>query len=163
MDMQAKARREKLYRGLGDTTGLSWTINYIDLVAKQEFIVDMQEKKILQELAKKVAELAAQPQQCQKIKRWKDHHALKETTPLIFCDPESAWYELIPAEELHCTGNLARIWEFKLRKEIYWATRIRDDRAVLPTFSVHYIWSKTPRGLETKIIGGICPPKIVPI
>ncbi|MBN2301953.1 MAG: hypothetical protein JXN60_05495 [Lentisphaerae bacterium] len=133
---------------------MSWTINYVSLIANQKFTVDAQEKKILRELANKVAELAAQPLQQQKVNRWKDHHALKETPPLIFCDPENAWYELIPAEKLHCSGNLARIWEFKLLKEIYWADRIHDDRAVLPIFSVHYIWSKTSRGLETKIIGG---------
>lgn len=153
MDAQ-KAKHEKLGGGLGDANGLSWTISYIALVEKQEFVVDAREKAVLRELAKKVAELAAQPLQQQKAQRWKHHHALKVTAPLIFCDPEDAWYELIPADELVCSGNLARIWEFKLRKEIYWAEKIRDDRVVLPTFSVHYVWTKTPRGFDTKLIGG---------
>jgi hypothetical protein len=154
MDAQVKAKHEKLGGGLGDGNGLSWTISYIGLVEKQEFSVDAREKAVLRELAKKVAELAAQPLQREIAQRWKDHHALKATPPLIFCDPEDAWYELIRADELTCTHPLARIWEYKLRKEIYWAERIKDDRAVLPTFSVHYVWTKTPRGLETKVVGG---------
>ncbi len=153
MDAQT-AKREKLGSGLGDTNGLSWTINYISLVEKQEFAVNDRDREVLRELAKRVAGLAAQPEQQQKAQRWKNHHALKATQPLIFCDPEDAWYELIPAGELLCSGNLARIWEFRLRKEIYWAEKIRDDRVVLPTFSVHYVWTKTTRGLDAKVIGG---------
>ena len=153
MDAQ-KAKHEKLGGGLGDANGLSWTVSYIALVEKQEFAVDACDKAVLRELAKKVAELAAQPLQQQKTQSWKDHHALKVTSPLIFCDPEDAWYELITADELMCSGNLARIWEFKLRKEIYWAEKIHDDRVVLPTFSVHYVWTKTLRGLDAKVIGG---------
>lgn len=148
------AKHEKLGGGLGDANGLSWTISYIALVEKQEFVIDERDRELLRELAKKVAELAAKPLQQQKAQRWKDHHALKVTPPLIFCDPEDAWYELIPADELLCRGNLARIWEFKLRKEIYWAEKICDDRVVLPTFSVHYVWTKTKRGLDAKVIGG---------
>jgi hypothetical protein len=154
MDAQAKAKQEKLGGALGDANGLSWTISYIGLVAKQEFAVSAQDRGVLRELARKVAELAAQPLQVQIAQRWRDHHALKATAPLVFCDPEDAWYELIRADELICKSSLGRIWEFKLRKEIYWAEHIKDDRAVLPTFSVHYVWTKTPRGFETKVVGG---------
>jgi len=113
-----------------------------------------QDRVVLRELARKVAELAAQPRQAQIAQRWKDHHALKATAPLIFCDPENAWYELIRTDELRCKSSLGRIWEFKLRKEIYWAENIKDDRAVLPTFSVHYVWEKTSRGFDSKVVGG---------
>jgi hypothetical protein len=154
MDAQARAKHEKLGGGLGDTNGLSWSINYAALVGRQEPAVDGREKAVLRELARRVAELAALPIQQEKAQRWKAHHALKRTAPLIFCDPEDAWYELIPADELTCTHNLARIWEFKLRKEIYWAENIKDDRVVLPTFSVHTVWTKTPRGLEANVVGG---------
>jgi len=154
MDAQTKAKHEKLGGGLGDTNGLSWSINYAALVGQQEPVVDAAEREVLRGLAQRVAELAVLPVQHEKAQRWKNHHALKRTSPLIFCDPEDAWYELIPAKELLCTHSLARIWEFKLRKEIYWAEKIQDDRVVLPTFSVHTVWTKTPRGMEASITGG---------
>lgn len=154
MDEIMKAKHEKLGGGLGDGNGLSWTISYIELVAKQEFAVSSRDREVLRDLARKVRELAEQPQQTQIAQRWKDHHALKSTPPLIFCDPEDAWHELIRADELVCTSRMGRIWEFKLRKEIYWAERIKDDRVVMPTFSVHYVWAKTPRSLKTSIVGG---------
>ena len=112
------------------------------------------DKKILRELAKSVAEIAAHPEQEQKRKLWEKHNDLVETTPLVFCDPELAWYEIFPATSLQCQGSLARIWEFRLRKEIYWAEAIKDDRVTTPEFTVQYIFSETSRGMETNIIGG---------
>ena len=154
MDAQTTAKKEKLGRGVGDATGLSWSINYLSVVAGQEFVISAEEKGWLRCLARQVAELAALPVQQEKISLWKRHHALKDIRPLIFCDPEGAWYELIRAEDLVCRNMLARVWEFKLRKEMFWAEHIRDDRVVEPALSVHCIYRKTPRGLETTIIGG---------
>ena len=105
-------------------------------------------------MAKEVAQLAAQPTENRKKQLWIDHHALKETRPLIFCEPETAWYEIIPASELRCVGKLARIWEFRLRREIYWNTKIKDDRVTVDTFSLQYVFNETERGVETKQIGG---------
>lgn len=154
MDAQARAKHEKLGGGLGDTNGLSWSINYAALVGQQQPLIDAREKAVLRGLAQRVAELAALPVQQEKVQRWRDHHALKRVQPLVFCDPEDAWYELIPADELVCTHSLARIWEFKLRKEIFWAEKIKDDRVVLSSFPVHTVWTKTPRGMEANITGG---------
>jgi hypothetical protein len=140
--------------GLGDTNGLSWTCNSCRLVGEQLLIVDEADKKILQALAKSVAEISARPEQDRKRKLWEKHNDLMETPPLVFCDPELAWYEILPAAQLQCQGNLARIWEFRLRKEIYWANIIKDDRVAVPEFTVQYIFSETSRGMETHIIGG---------
>jgi hypothetical protein len=140
--------------GLGDTNGLSWTCNSCRLVGEQVLAVEEADKRILQALAKSVAEIAAHPEQEQKRKLWERHNDLAETSPLVFCDPELAWYEILPATLLQCRGKLARIWEFRLRKEIYWAEVIKDDRVTTPEFTVQYIFSETPRGLETHIIGG---------
>lgn len=147
-------KAERLGNGLGDTNGLSWSCNWPKLLGAQEPVISRKERGILRELAKRVAELAAQPQQEEKKRLWLRHNALGETRPLIFADPENAWYELIPAAQLASEGNLARLWEFRLRKEIYWAEQIRDDRVVEPLFRVHRIYSDTGRGLEARIIGG---------
>jgi len=141
--------------GLGDTNGLSWTCNSCKLIGEQAMAVGETDKKILQELAKSVAEIAARPEQKYKQELWERHNDLAETPPLIFCDPELAWYEILPSTLLKCHGSLARIWEFRLRKEIYWAEVIKDDRVTTPELTVQHIFSETSRGLETNIIGGI--------
>ncbi len=145
---------KRLGASLGDTNGLSWSCNWPRLLGAQEPIVSKKERGVLRELAQRVAELAARPHEAAKRRLWLHHNALAETRPLIFADPENAWYELIPASELASTGNLARLWEFRLRKEIYWAERICDDRVVEPAFSVYYIYEESGRGLEPRIIGG---------
>ncbi|MBQ2693295.1 MAG: hypothetical protein IJF51_04595, partial [Clostridia bacterium] len=47
--------------------------------------------------------------------------------PLIFIDPELAWYEIFPHPMLKCKNPVARVWEFRLLKEIYWQEHIKDD------------------------------------
>lgn len=144
----------RLGNGLGDRNGLSWQQGYCNVVGEQEPVISERDKAILREIAKKVSEIASQPQQEEKKQLWMKHNALQETRPLIFIDPEHAWYELITADELQCSGNLARLWEFKLLKEIYWAEKIKDDRVIEPTFKVYYVHKTSGRGLDTKIIGG---------
>jgi len=149
-----KLKDERLGHGLGDVNGLSWPYFSNEFIREQVLVIEEADKKILRELAKSVAEIAASPEQDQKRKLWEMHNGLLETTPLIFCDPERAWYEILPATSLQCQGALARIWEFRLRKEKYWAEIIRDDRVCTPEFTIQYIFSETSRGKETKIIGG---------
>ena len=121
-------KHEQLGNGLTDHNGTSWLCSYQGTQGRAEPVVDAGEKAILRELARKVAQLAEQPEQEEKRKLWTDHHGLKITRPLIFIDPEYAWYELIPHTQLQCTHGLARLWEYRLRKEIYWQEVIGDDR-----------------------------------
>ena len=144
---------ERLGNGLGDNNGLSWSCNYARVMGAQEPSVSPRERSIIREHAKRVAEIAADPSQEIKKQLWLRHNALGETRPLIFADPENAWYEVIPAAQLQCEGNLARLWEFKLLKEIYWAERIRDDRVIEPAFTVYHIFEESDFGIDVKIIG----------
>ena len=144
---------ERLGNGLGDNNGLSWSCNYARVMGAQEPSVSPRERSIIREHAKRVAEIAADPSQQIKKQLWLRHNALGETRPLIFADPENAWYEVIPAAQLQCEGNLARLWEFKLLKEIYWAERIRDDRVIEPAFTVYHIFEESDFGIDVKIIG----------
>jgi hypothetical protein len=149
-----KLKSQRLGGGLGDHLGLSWTCVYCRLVAEQPLPIDKDDKTVLRELAAEVAEIASRPEQLQKRQLWKKHNSLEETAPLTFCDPELAWYELIPATAIKCRGRLARIWEFRLRKEIYWADIIKDDRVTLPEFTVQRVFKETSRGIERKLKGG---------
>ncbi len=53
------------------------------------------ECEVLRRLAGRVAELAARPGEEEKRRLWYRHNALEATRPLIFCDPENGWNEII--------------------------------------------------------------------
>ena len=66
------------------------------------------DRQVLRWLAASVAELAARPIEREKRDLWYRHNALEPTRPLIFCDPENGWNEIIPPHQLACEGELAR-------------------------------------------------------
>ena len=145
---------ERLGNGLGDSLGLSLTYSASKVVNSVEFEISDRDKELLRTLAKKVAEIAARPIESEKRKLWYQHNDLGDTRPLIFCDPENGWYEIIPHDRLVCEGDLARIWEFKLRKEIFWGEKMGDDRVIEPIFKVQYVFQEINRGMQENIIGG---------
>jgi hypothetical protein len=120
----------------------------------QNIVISQEEKRILQELARKVAERAARPQEKEKAEMWYKHNALEEVRPLVFCDPENGWNEIITQDDLQCSDALARSWEMTLRKEIFWGTEMNDDRVILPYFDIPYSFEDTGWGLNVEIIGG---------
>lgn len=112
------------------------------------------DRKVLKELALRVAELAAGPLEEEKRRLWFRHNALEATRPVIFCDPENGWHEIFPEKHLLCKGDLARQWEFHLRKEIFWGESMGDDRVVEAVFNVPYVYANTGWGMKETIEGG---------
>lgn len=112
------------------------------------------ETEVLRTLAKKVAEISARPAMAQKAKLWKAHNDLETDTPLVFIDPENGWNEIIPAGRLLCEDPLARVWEMALRKLIFWADELKDDRVIEAVFDVPYSYSDTGWGLTLGRVGG---------
>ena len=55
---------------------------------------------------------------------WTRQNALQAARPLILCDPEFSWREIIPESSLECNHSLARHWEHRLRKEIFWGEKM---------------------------------------
>ena len=107
---------------------------------------------ILRDLAKQVAEAAADPEQKERADLWKKHNCLERTRPLIFCDPENGWNELIPDSVMCCKGELAAIWENRLRKDIYWAWEMGDDKVTDNNFYVYYVYTDSGWGIPTQYI-----------
>lgn len=112
------------------------------------------DRAILRELATDVAELAVRPIEQEKQDLWRRHNALQPTRPLVFCDPENGWHEIFPATTYRCHGELARQWEFRLRKEIFWARRLQDDRVIEPFFDIAHVFTTTGWGLPIATVGG---------
>ncbi len=121
----------------------------------EDLSINQKEKGILRELAKRTAELAAGQKQEEKRKLWTRHNCLQETRPLIFCDPENGWNEIITDQMMHCNNYLAKQWEMALRKEIFWGETMGDDRVVEPYFNINCVFEESDWGLREKKIGGI--------
>lgn len=116
--------------------------------------ISRDEKQIIRKLAGEVGELSARPAEAEKRRLWTKHNDLERVRPLIFCDPENGWNEIIPDQDLVCRNDLARNWEMMLRKEIFWATEMGDDRVTERYFNVPYSYSETDWGMQHVQIGG---------
>lgn len=116
---------------------------------------DAGDREILRGLAGRAAELASRPVEDEKRRLWTAHNRLGATRPLVFCDPENGWREILPESLLECVGELAREWEFTLRKELAWGEFLKDDRVIEPTFPVQWIHEESDWGLAPAKVGGL--------
>ena len=121
---------------------------------KKELSINKKDKEILKGLAARVAEFAGSPIEDEKRKLWTDHNMLKTKRPVVFCDPENGWNEIITENKIKCTGSLARRWEVVLRKEIFWADSIKDDKVIEPYFDIGYTFTDDGWGLDSQVSGG---------
>lgn len=112
------------------------------------------DRPVLRRLAGRVAELAARPIEQEKRDLWYRHNALEPTRPVIYCNPENAWNEIIPQDSLECVGTLARAWEFGLRAKVFWGESMGDDMVVEPVFSVHCVTQDSDWGMHETIVHG---------
>ena len=79
-----------------------------------------------------------------------EHNRLEKTRPIILCDPENGWNEIITERQLKCRTKIARRWEMNLRKEIFWGEEMGDDRPVEAVFNVPYTCSADFWGVSIK-------------
>ena len=117
-------------------------------------VIGKNDRGILRSLASKIAELAGRSIEEEKIKLWYAHNDLLPVRPLVFCDPEGGWDEIIPDDSLTCVGDLAQRWEKYLRKEIFWGESMKDDKVIEPYFNIPYYAVETDWGLRETTIGG---------
>lgn len=150
-------KSERLGNGLGDSLGLA--LKYFaqkvitEIVLEQGAAVPDSDKAILREAAKKVAELAARPIEQEKKRLWYKLNQLRAERPMVVCDPENGWYEIITPDQLKCKSDLGRVIEFYLRKTIFWGEEMKDDTVIMPIFRAHHIFEETSRGFEKVDIG----------
>lgn len=107
---------------------------------------------VLRELAKRVNELANRPIEEENRKLWYAHNDLKTKQPIAFCDPENGWHEIITDVDIKCINPLAREWEYRLKKEIFWAEIMRDNRVTSKYFDIPYVYADSGWGLDKRII-----------
>ena len=134
----------------GQSTGLDQTAAGVveTGLVPEDLAMSSADRHILRGLAEDVAQIAASPTMAATRDLWKKHNGLERTRPLVFCDPENGWNEIITEADMRCTGKLARRWEMSLRKEIFWGREMGDDKPVEPTFNVPYTVSPDDWGVE---------------
>lgn len=118
-----------------------------------DFVIGLEEKKILRSLAQEVAEIAGTPEMSEKRKLWKQHNELQTDQPLIMVSPEVGWNEIITPKDLQCVNPLARTWENMLRQKIHIAKVFQDDQAIEDAFDVPYSFFTNGWGLQAKVLG----------
>jgi hypothetical protein len=119
-----------------------------------ETSISAKDREVLRRLASQVAELAARPIEQEKRDLWYRLNALEPTRPVVFCDPENGWNEIITMDQFECEGEMAMHWEMTLRKEIFWGAEMRDDRVVEPFFIVSHVYDESDWGMHERKIGG---------
>ncbi|MFO7631308.1 MAG: hypothetical protein R6W76_02155 [Caldilinea sp.] len=124
------------------------------MIKREQGAISRRESLILRRFAGQVAELAERPIETAKRDLWLRHNALESTRPVIFCDPENGWHEIIRPEHLECEGDLAREWEFHLRREIFWGSEMCDDRVVQPYFNMSHVATESDWGMHETKVGG---------
>jgi hypothetical protein len=138
--------------GYWDASDYGSTPLYTAALPGEKTVIAEEERRVLRELAARVARLAARPRQEEMRRLWLRHNRLEPTRPLIICDPENGWNEIIRAEDLVCSSRLARHWEMVLRKELFWGERMLDDRPIEAVFHLGYTATDSGYGVEEHYI-----------
>ena len=138
--------------GSGESTGLEQTAAYsINTGFTPEHIaVSKKDGEVLKGLAARVAEIASSKRMDEIRREWMRHNKLEPGRPMVFCDPENGWNEIITEKQMQCEGTLARRWEMDLRKEIFWGEEMGDDKPVEPFFNVPYTVSADDWGVRAE-------------
>lgn len=146
--------------GNGPSTGLDQTAagKILTGFAPQDLTMSPQDRAVLVRLAERVAGIAAGSRMSEVRELWRRLNTLQKCRPVVFCDPENGWNEIITEAQMQCKGKLARRWEMDLRKEIFWAEEMGDDKPVEPYFDVPYTvtpddWGLAPIYHKTQTLG----------
>ena len=108
------------------------------------------DKDVLRRLGLRVREIAERPETAEKQRLWRLHNNLRGERPMVFCDPEHGWSEILPESLLECTNDIARHWELFLRKQIFWGDEMKDDYVTAPVFDVPHVYTEKPWRLRGK-------------
>ena len=109
------------------------------------------DRTVLRELARRVAEIAALPEQGQKADAWRRHNRLDSPRPMVLVFPEGSWRELIPQGALACVLPLCRHYEMDLRRRIYHWEHLRDDNVVDGTIVSPVVVHNSGWGIDAEV------------
>ncbi|MHB8279420.1 MAG: uroporphyrinogen decarboxylase/cobalamine-independent methonine synthase family protein [Candidatus Humimicrobiaceae bacterium] len=123
----------------------------INADVKTEFSISKKEKKVLRELAKKKAELAALPVMEERKRQWKASNDLKPERPMIMVETIQVQHYL-EEDELECENIVWRNLEKSLRTDIRHAVEIGDDIVLEPVVRIAWDVKESDFGIEAPLI-----------
>ncbi|OGV62961.1 MAG: hypothetical protein A2498_05765 [Lentisphaerae bacterium RIFOXYC12_FULL_60_16] len=106
------------------------------------------EAKTLRDLAKRVAAVAAEPEQEVKADHWRRHNGLERVRPMVLIFPEGSWREMLPDTQLTGTSEFARRLERDFRVRLYYAEHLPDDNVIEAVVGTPIINWDTGWGLQ---------------
>ncbi len=114
--------------------------------------VSANDRTILRDLAKRVAEIASLPMMAERRAMWTRHNGLERVRPMVLIFPEGSWGELLPQDVLACGGEQARRIEWRLRSRIYYHEHLHDDTVIETEWVVGKVVRNTGWGLSAEHI-----------
>ena len=113
--------------------------------------IRQQDKQILRELARRVAEIGHDPGQKEKAALWCRHNDLDPVRPMILTLPQGSWRELLPENELETSPDCPlRGLERDFRERIYYRENIDDDTVIEPRVASPLVIKNTGWGIEAR-------------
>jgi len=91
----------------------------------------------IKELAKKVADVAEDLANEEKIALWKQHNLLKGRRLVMFVHLDGVWRELITDDMLRCENSYIRDIEYELLKRLIQCQLIPDDMPITKKLKIH--------------------------
>ncbi|PJB28881.1 hypothetical protein CO111_00415, partial [Candidatus Desantisbacteria bacterium CG_4_9_14_3_um_filter_50_7] len=70
------------------------------------------DKKIVRDLAKRLAEAATRPEEKKKAEAWRRHNNLERVKPMVLIFPEGAWREVLTDKDLVTEDGFCRGHEY---------------------------------------------------
>jgi len=114
--------------------------------------VTARDRQTIRDLACRISELAADPDQEERRRLWYAQNGLRPIRPLVYCSPEGSWTELLPQDVLQCEDDDARGLEWGLRARIYAVEHFHDDQVCDNVFRVPHAVTNTGWGIGPEYI-----------
>ncbi|MBM3187402.1 MAG: hypothetical protein FJZ90_01620 [Chloroflexi bacterium] len=124
------------------------------LCTEEPLRITADDRRVLRELARRVAEIAALPIQAERARLWKALNSLRPERAMVLTTPEEGWHELMSQDDLRCEDALCRQWEWNLRWKIYRHEHIHDDYPCTGFFDVAWVVELSNYGVEEARIYG---------
>ena len=112
--------------------------------------VSKQDREVIRDLAKEIAEIAALPKQQETIALWKASNSLKPVRPMVMID-QIPWHEMEVDGELslQTEDGFCRGLEGRLRRTLYSWRHMPVDMVVEPVIDIHKAITNTGFGVAT--------------
>ncbi len=108
------------------------------------------DRDTIRELARRVADIAAEPVMSERRELWKRHNSLSPERAMVLLFPEGGWNEILPRDTVSCSTEKARRIEWQLRASIYHHEHFDDDTVIEKTWVVRKAVWNSGWGLDVK-------------